>query len=240
MAREPTTRARYNAVVIGGVLCVCCLIISIGVLAWAIVYEVKYRDCANEIDDEEHDNKKYAHAIEFVQYERYECAERCEGVGCRDCCPEDCPLFGGTLTVLGNSSSISNGDSTPSSGDYTLFSSLFPNEQSIHNFTLINDGAAPLRILGNTVESGPGIRFLNDGHQGRFTIEDVHGGTSAKRLGYDGQSFVLAPGEIAHLLVRFSAISPVGTYSDFVQIASSDLSSHLFTFAVSGSVISPP
>lgn len=240
MSRERTTRARYNAVVVGGVLAASCLLISLGVLTWAIVYEVKYQDCASEIDDEERDNIRYLRATEFVKYKHVECIDRCEGVGCRDCCSDDCPFFGGTLFVSGNLSSIVNGDATPSASDYTLFSPLLPEEQAIHNFTLRNDGAAPLRFLGNTVESGPGIRFLNDGQQGRFTVEDIHGGTTAKRLGYAGQSFVLAPGEIAHLLIRFAAIPPVGTYSDFVQLASSDFTDHLFSFAVSGSVVSPP
>lgn len=118
--------------------------------------------------------------------------------------------IGPEVTVLGNSISIADGDSTPTTTDGTDYGTVAVGGAAIsHSFTIRNDGNATLIMSGLSVPAG-------------FTVTD-------------GLAASLAPGASDTLTVRLdTAVS--GTRTGDISFTTNDADEGTFNFAITGFV----
>ena len=115
------------------------------------------------------------------------------------------------ITVLGNGTSIADGDTTPGSADYTDFGSVIEGQTGItRTFTVRNDGGSTLTLNGLTAPSG-------------FSITE-------------GLSSNLAAGASDTFTVRLDGTTP-GIKSGQISFANNDGDENPFNFSIMGTVM---
>ncbi len=123
-------------------------------------------------------------------------------------------LAGPEVTVLGNGVSITDGDSTPSTSDWTDFGSVVQGGATItRTFTVRNDGTAALTLGAVTVPAG-------------YTLTE-------------GLSASLAPGASDTFAVQLDT-AITGTRSGDISFATNDSDENPYTFRISGQVTAAP
>lgn len=122
------------------------------------------------------------------------------------------------ITIQGNSITIPNGDSTPTTSDGTDFGTMIGGTDVERTFEIRNAGSATLNL------TSPAVTLLS-GAQG-FTISAQP--ASASVNAFSNTSFK----------VKFNSTVP-GTHTETVQIASDDPDTPLYTFQVKAVVTQP-
>lgn len=126
------------------------------------------------------------------------------------------------IDIQGNSTSIADGDSTPSVADHTDFGSTDISTGMINRtFTILNDGLAPLNLTGSPIVavSGP--------HSADFTVTI-------------GPSPTVAPGGGSTTFTVQFTPSGTGTRSATISIANDDTDENPYNFSIQGTGISEP
>jgi Domain of unknown function (DUF1906)/FG-GAP-like repeat len=114
------------------------------------------------------------------------------------------------ITVLGNAVSIADGDTTPSSSDFTDFGSATQNGTAVqHTFTVRNDGGSTLTTSGLTLPSG-------------FSL-------------VEGLSASITAGNSDTFTVQLDT-SSTGTKSGQISFSNNDSDENPFNFSISGTV----
>ena len=117
------------------------------------------------------------------------------------------------ITVLGNSVSIADGDTTPSSADDTDFGTAVQGAAPVsHTFTVRNDGTATLTLGAVTVPAG-------------YTLTE-------------GLTSSLAPGASDTFTVHFETAA-TGTKTGEITFATNDPDENPFHFTITGMVVLP-
>ena len=119
------------------------------------------------------------------------------------------------INVLGNTLTIVNGDTTPSTADGTNFGDIGVGSNTTHTFTIKNIGTANLNI-GSNVTLTTGTVFT-------VTTQPT--------------TTLLTPGESTSFIIQF-APTAIASYSDTVTITSDDTNKNPFTFSISGNGVS--
>jgi uncharacterized membrane protein len=118
------------------------------------------------------------------------------------------------ITITGNSVNIVDGDTTPSTGDFTAFGTIYHNADAVsRTFTIRNDGSAPLVITGIVLPTG-------------YTLVDDPADT-------------LAAGASDTFTVQLDS-SVIGGKSGQIVITTNDWNEGTFNFSVSGVVAMIP
>jgi hypothetical protein len=119
------------------------------------------------------------------------------------------------ITVLGNNTEITNGDTSPSTADNTDFGTLVAGSELSYPFTISNSGTS---ATDNLILSGsPAITLSNST---AFTVTQP-------------ASTTLAPGESTTFTLTFAPPSE-GTFTDTVSISNNDADENPYTFVISG------
>ena len=124
------------------------------------------------------------------------------------------------IVITGNGQSITDGDITPSSADYTDFGSVASSSSRDHTFTVGNTGSLDLVLAGD-----PKVQ-INGTDAGMFSVTAQPASS-------------VAPGGSTAFTIRFSPTA-VGVRSATVRIDNSDADENPFTFTVQGMGITPP
>ena len=118
------------------------------------------------------------------------------------------------VTVEGNGTNITDGDTTPDASDFTDFGSVTEGDPPVtRTFTVTNDGDAPLTLSGLTVPTG-------------FTITE-------------GLAASLAAGESDTFSVRLETAT-TGTKTGQISFTNNDDDENPFNFQITGTVAAAP
>jgi len=125
-------------------------------------------------------------------------------------------ICGGDINVLGNGTSINDGETVTSYGNHTLFGNIDVGSSFTRTFTIQNTGGADLTI-GATVNLATGTAF-SVSTQPAITLLTSSASTT--------------------FVITFTP-SSTGTFSDVVTITSDDSDENPFTFTISGNGTTP-
>lgn len=128
------------------------------------------------------------------------------------------------IGVAGNSTDITDGDSSPSSTDHTNFgSALVAGGSVVRTFTITNSGTSDMTLTSTAPDyvtlSGPGAAAFSVTLQPTSGTIALEGGTQTFLITYDP--------------------SAVGTHTATVSIASDDADENPFDFSIQGTGIAP-
>jgi VCBS repeat-containing protein len=119
------------------------------------------------------------------------------------------------INIQGNSTTITNGDNTPSSADYTDFGSVSAASGTVvRTFTIQNTGAADLTL------SGTPLVDISGANAGDFSVTAEPSAT-------------IAAGSSTTFCITFDP-SAVGTRTATVSVANNDSDENPYTFAIQG------